>query len=153
MGKSYSSDLRDRIVAFVAAGHSRRAAARHFKVSDSFAVKLMQRATRRGSVLPDRQGRRPGSGKLAAYRAFLVQAVETEPDMTMPELADRLLRDHGVQADPATLSRFLRRHGFSYKKSADGIGARTCCEPGGTAHLDRAPSTENAACAAPVGLS
>jgi transposase len=108
----------------------------HFKVSDSFAVKLLQRVTRQGSALPYRQGRRPGSGKLSAYRTFLIRAVEAEPDMTMPELASRLVREHGVQVAPATLSRFLRRQGFSYKKSADGIGARTGCEPGRTAHLD-----------------
>ncbi len=30
MGKSYSLDLRDRVVEFVEAGHSRRAAAGHF---------------------------------------------------------------------------------------------------------------------------
>jgi len=60
MGKSYSSDLRERVVAFVAAGHSRRAAARHFDVSDSFSIKLMQRMIRLGSILPgaDQAGRR-----------------------------------------------------------------------------------------------
>jgi hypothetical protein len=43
MGKSYSSDLRDRVVAFVEAGGSRRGAARQFGVSNSFAVKLSLR--------------------------------------------------------------------------------------------------------------
>ena len=38
MGKSYSMDLRERIVAQVAAGGSRRGAARRFGVSDSCAV-------------------------------------------------------------------------------------------------------------------
>ncbi len=33
MGKSYSSDLRERVIGFVEAGHSRRAAANHFGVS------------------------------------------------------------------------------------------------------------------------
>ena len=60
MGKSYSSDLRERVVAFVAAGHSRRAAARHFDVSESFAVKLLQRVTWLGSVVPKREGRPVG---------------------------------------------------------------------------------------------
>ena len=41
MGKSYSSDLRDGVVAFVEAGGSRRGAARQFGVSDSFVVKLL----------------------------------------------------------------------------------------------------------------
>ena len=42
MGRSYSDDLRARVAGFVEAGHSRRAAARHFGVSESFAVKLLQ---------------------------------------------------------------------------------------------------------------
>ena len=46
MGRSYSDDLRARVAGFVEAGHSRRAASRHFGVSESFAVKLLQRATR-----------------------------------------------------------------------------------------------------------
>ena len=48
MTVSYSLHLRARVIAFVEAGHSRRAAARHFGVSDSFAIKLMQRQTQSG---------------------------------------------------------------------------------------------------------
>ena len=73
MGRYYSLDLRVRVAAFVEAGHSRRAAARHFGVSDSFAIKLVRRQARFGSPAPARQGRPPGSGKLAPYEAFLVQ--------------------------------------------------------------------------------
>ena len=43
MTQSFSLDLRVRVAAFVEAGHSCRAAARHFGVSDSCAIKLMQR--------------------------------------------------------------------------------------------------------------
>jgi transposase len=129
MGKSYSSDLRDRVVAFVEAGHSRRAAARHFGVSESFAVKLLQRMARLGSGLPERQGRPPGGGKLAPYAAFLVGAVTAKPDITMPELGARLAAEYGVHAEPATLSRFLCQRGFTYKKSADGVGMRTRDHP------------------------
>lgn len=124
MGKSYSSDLRDRVVAFVEAGHSRRAAARHFRVSESFAVKLLQRVARHGHAAPARQGRPPGS-RLAGFEAFLIGAVEAKPDITMPELAARLAGACGVKAAPAELSRFLCRRGFTYKKSPDGVGMRT----------------------------
>ncbi|PVE20211.1 IS630 family transposase, partial [Microvirga sp. KLBC 81] len=117
MTQSYSLDLRVRVAAFVEAGHSRRAAARHFGVSDSFAIKLLQRQRQSGSPAPARQGRPRGSGKLAPYETFLIEAVETKPDITMPELAVRLLEDHGVAAAPATLSRLLCRHGFTYKKT------------------------------------
>ena len=64
MGKSYSNDLRERVVARVDGGHSRRAAAARFAVSVSFAVKLMARQRATGSVAPARQGRPPGGGKI-----------------------------------------------------------------------------------------
>lgn len=46
MGRPYSEDLRERIEGAIAAGHSRRAAARMFGVSPSCAVKLLQRCGR-----------------------------------------------------------------------------------------------------------
>ncbi|WP_244470987.1 IS630 transposase-related protein [Microvirga massiliensis] len=101
MGRSYSLDLRVRVVAFVEAGHSCRAAARHFGVSDSCAIKLMRHRAQSGSPAPAQQGRPPGRGKLAPYEAFLVQTVERQPDITMPDLAARLLAEHGVSAAPA----------------------------------------------------
>ena len=125
MGRPFSVDLRERVSGFVDAGHSRRAAARHFSVGDSFAIKLMQRVKASGSCEPGQQGRPTGSGKLEPYAAFLIGAVEDKPDITMPELRDRLVEAHGVAADPAALSRFLCRHGFTYKKSPDGGGARS----------------------------
>jgi transposase len=84
MGRYYSLDLRVRVAAFVEAGHSRRAAARHFGVSDSFAIKLVRRQGRSGSPAPARQGRPRGGGKLALYEVYLVQIIETEPAITMP---------------------------------------------------------------------
>ena len=125
MTQSFSLDLRMRVAAFVEAGHSCRAAARHFGVSDSCAIKLLQRKRQMGSLAPARQGRPPGGGKLVAYETFLIQTVEAEPAITMPELAARLLDEHGIVAAPAMLSRFLCRRGFTYKKTADGGGTRT----------------------------
>jgi len=90
MGKSYSADLRDRVVAFVECGGSRRAASRHFGVSESFAVKLMHRVARFGTLSPAQQGRPPGNGKLAAYEAFLIGVVKDTRDITMLELSARL---------------------------------------------------------------
>jgi len=124
MGRSYSDDLRARVVGFVEAGHSRCAAARHFGVSESFAVKLLQRVSRLRTAHPARQGRPPGS-RLDVHGPFVVAQVEAQPDITMPELAARLSEARGAKAAPAVLSRFLCRLGFTYKKSADGIGVRT----------------------------
>src|SRR5919206_3176468 len=90
MGQSYSLDLRARIVGRVRVGDSRRAAARHFGVSPSCAVKLVKRVDRTGSAEPAPQGRPRGSGKLAPYQAFLIARVEAQPDITMPQLAGAL---------------------------------------------------------------
>ena len=122
MGKSYSSDLRDRVYGLIAAGQSRRAAARRFEVSPSFAVKLAARVEATGSTRPARQGRPPGGGKLAPYRDFLASRVEAKPDITMPELAAVLEAEHGLVVHPGSLSRFLRKQGLTYKKISSGPG-------------------------------
>ncbi len=56
MGRPYSQDLRERIVAAVEAGISRRAAARQFAVSVSCVIKLVQRFRRMGTVAAGRWG-------------------------------------------------------------------------------------------------
>ena len=125
MGRYYSLDLRERVAAFVEAGHSRRAAARRFGVSDSCAIKLC--GGRRGSDPPLRTAKaaRPGAAGLCPMRPFWCRSVEAKPAITMPELAARFWQEHGVVAAPAVLSRLLCRLGFTYKKIPDGSGMRT----------------------------
>lgn len=125
MAESYSTDLRKRVIAHVEGGHSRREAARHFDVSASFAVKLAARWRDTGTVAPAQRGRPKGSGQLAQHRAFLIGCVEARPDITMPELAAELEAAHQMKTNPAVLSRFLCRAGFTYKKNSDGGGTRT----------------------------
>lgn len=120
MGKSHSSDLRVRIVGAIEGGQSCRAAARRFGVSAATAVRLAQRKAQTGSLAPARQGRPAGSGPLAAHVEALVNWVEADGDITMPELAARLLAERGVKAHPASLSRLLIRQGFTVKKNAAG---------------------------------
>ena len=125
MGRPYSTDLRDRVQGYIEAGHSRREASRRFGVSPSFAVKLARLVALWGSTAPARQGRRPGDGKLQAQIDKIIAWVEAEPDITMPELAAKLLQAVGVPAHPASLSRLLSKAGFSFEKNADGVGVRT----------------------------
>ena len=77
MGKPYSIDLRERVHAAVEGGRSRRAAARHYDVSASFAVKLADLLLRTGSAEPAGQGRPPGGGMLAPHLAVLVEWVDS----------------------------------------------------------------------------
>jgi transposase len=128
MGKPYSMDLRERIWRYIAAGHSRRAAAHVFGVSASTAVRLAAAHRDRGAITPKRQGRAPGSaGKLAPHMAFLAEIVRAEPDITLKELAGALEETHGVSVQLSSIHRALIRAGFSYKKRPDRAGAR----PGG----------------------
>jgi len=124
MGKPHPIELRERVQAEIEAGQSRRAAARRYRVSASFAVKLAARVTRTGSIEPARQGRPPGEGKLAPHLARLIGWVEAAPDITMPELAARLEAKTGLRVHPASLSRVLLQAGFSVKKNAAGLRDR-----------------------------
>lgn len=125
MSRAYSLDLRQRIVEAISEGQSRRAAAAAFKVSPATAVRFQQRSERTGSVEPSRRGRPRGGGKLGPYRDGIIAKVEAQPDITMPDLATWLEERHSVKADPSNLSKLLCRAGFTYKKSAVGIGTRT----------------------------
>lgn len=125
MAKIISMDLRTRLVAAVKAGWSCRAAADRFGVSPSCAIKLLARVRATGSAAPGRRGRSPGGGKLGPFKAALLGWVEERPDITMPELAERLRREHGVTTTPSSLSRLLCQAGWTYKKSARGAGDRT----------------------------
>jgi transposase len=104
MGSPYSLDLRERVQSVVGSGASCRAAARLFDVSASFAVKLVARIRRTGSAEPARQGRPPGSGKLAAHLPALLDWVEAEPDITMPELGQAGRREEGDGASGVVVS-------------------------------------------------
>ena len=60
-------------------------------------------------LTPARRGRAPGAGKLGPHREALCEMVTADRDITMPELAGALEDATGVRADPASLSRALRR--------------------------------------------
>jgi transposase len=125
MGKSVSLDLRLRMVRGIASGKSRRAVAAQFEVAPSTAVRVQARFLVTGSVNPARQRRPKGSGKLGPDRETILDKVKAQPDITMPDLAVWLEATHDVTANPSNLSKFLCRHGFTYKKNAAGVGERT----------------------------
>ena len=116
MPQPLSKDLRERVVAFVEAGHSRHEAAARFATSVSFAVNLMRLHRETGSVEPRPLGGRR-HGKLDQAEAFLLGLVEKRPDITMPELAAALLADKHIKAAPQSLSRWLIKKGLSFKKN------------------------------------
>jgi transposase len=141
MGKAFSRDLRDRISDHVAAGHSRRDAARRFGVSVSCAIKLVQRVAKTGSAAPARQGRPPGAGKLAPHMVQLIRWVEAQSDISMPELRRKLEAATKMRAHPASLSRALPERASDIKKQllASEYGRDDVCEARRRWRLHRQP--------------
>ena len=123
MPKPYSLDLRERVVSYVEAGHSRRAAAAHFRVSPSFVINLMTAFRQRGAVAKALGGWR--HSKLDPHRVFILRRVAEKDDISMPELAGELHAANGVKVDPASLSRWLIRNGLSFKKKPSGQRMRS----------------------------
>jgi transposase len=115
MASAYSQDLRDRVIDAVARGEmSRRAAAARFGVSESSAIKWVQRFERSGSRAASKMGGylRP---RLEPHREFLEALRAEKSDITLQALCDRLAK-RGVRADTAMMSRFFRRIGVTLKK-------------------------------------
>jgi transposase len=117
MSAALPSALRARFQECIVEGLSGRAAAARQKLSAATGVRWQRRLRETGSTEPDVQGRPPGHGKLAAHRAFLEELVAQDGDITLPELAGALESATGVVAHSASIGRFLRKLGYTYKKS------------------------------------
>jgi transposase len=125
MPKRYSQDLRDRVIdAVKKSGMSRRAAARRYEISESIAVKWLERLERAGSREPvGHGGHRPSA--LMPHRDFLMAARAEKPAITLQGLCDRLLSECAVKADASMMSRFLRKIGVTFKKRRSSRASRT----------------------------
>jgi len=124
MAKTYSQDLRDRVIEAVERGElSRRAAGRRYEVSESVAIKWLERLERHGSREPVGHGGHRAS-KLMPQRDFLEAARVEKSDVTLQALCDRLLGERGVKADTSMMSRFFRKIGVTFKKRPSSRASR-----------------------------
>jgi len=120
--KSYSMDLRERVVAACdARDGTREQIAARFSVSVSWIRGLMKRRRDTGSIAPRPRGggRPPAFDAGAAGR--LREAVRADSDATLEELG----RAAGVACSPAAVYRALNRLGITRKKSRGGRPSRT----------------------------
>ena len=117
MVRPYSLDLRERVVLAVEAGESRRSAARRFGVSESTAVKWLQRVRSTGSVKPAKMGVyvRP---LLEGEREWILgRFAEAGSDLTVRGLAAELTA-RGVKTGPYAVWAFFKREGLTVKKKS-----------------------------------
>ena len=114
MGRAYSLDLRERVVAAVLAGESCRAVAATFKVSVASVVKWSQRFRATGSAAA-----RPMGGNrpyvLASERDWLLKRLAEQPDITLRALLAELA-ERGIEVSYYAVWHFFEHEGISFKK-------------------------------------
>jgi transposase len=117
MAKGYSTDLRNRVVALVEAGESRREAARLLELAASTTIRWMDRWETTGSVAA-----KPGTGHcrspLESHEQWLLDLVAAEPDLTLDEIGTRLASDKKLKVGRTSIWRFYERHNITFKKNA-----------------------------------
>jgi transposase len=116
MAKALSVDLRNRVVAAVEGGLSRRKAAERFGVSISSAIRWTTLSRFTGGVCPRPVGGDKRSGRIEACAPVILQAVEAKPDITLVELRV-LLAKCGVAVAVSSLWRFFARRKITVKKN------------------------------------
>ena len=114
MGRAYSQDLRERVMAAVESGTGAYAAASVFQVSVSYKALGRRRTTGETSARPWAGGPKP---KLAAHDEALRARVLREPDATLAELQAWLMAEHDMKVSVGCLWKRLRRLGLTLKKS------------------------------------
>jgi transposase len=116
MGKPYSQDLRERVIAAVDSGTGAYAAAPLFRVSVSYIYKVIgrRRATGETTARTGKAGRKP---KLAPHDEALRARVAAHPDATLEELQAWLAVGRQVEVSIGCLWNRLRRLKLPLKKS------------------------------------
>ncbi len=114
MARAYSLDLRERVVAAVAAGESCRAVAATFKVSVASVVKWSQRFRATGSAAARRMGGTRAYA-LAGERDWLLGRLAEKPDVTLRALLAELA-ERGIEVSYYAVWHLFEREGISFKK-------------------------------------
>ena len=115
MGKPYSMDLRDRVVAAVEReGVSRRQAAARFGVSYSAAIAWLKRFRATGSAKPGQMGGHKPKKIAGAHRDWLLGRCR-QADFTLRGLVAEL-GERGLKVDYRSVWAFVHAEKLSHKK-------------------------------------
>jgi transposase len=123
MGKPYSQDLRERVIAAVDSGTGAYVAAPLFRVSVSYIYKALIRRRTTGEVTARRSGGGP-KPKLAPHDDALRARVATYPDATLEELQAWLAAEREVKVSIGCLWNRLKFLKLPLKKSRNELPSR-----------------------------
>ena len=115
MGRAFSMDLRDRVVAAVRGeGLSRRQAAARFGVAESTAINWLKRVERTGTVAPGQIGGHRPKKIMDPHRDWVVQRCR-ERDFTLRGLVAEF-GERGLKVDYRSVWEFVHAEKLSHKK-------------------------------------
>jgi transposase len=113
MPRSYSADLRERVIKAVEEGASRREAAERLDVSVSSAIRWLQSWLNEGVCAPKPRG--GSQSALEDYADKILALVDEHPDWTLDELIVAMQKRR-ISGSRSALWRFLERHDLTFKK-------------------------------------
>jgi transposase len=133
MPKAYSGDMRQRVIAEVESGASRREAAEEFEISASTAIIWVKCFRETGRCAAKRRG---GSiSPLERHADFLLGLLEKQPDLTLDEVV-LAMRKHKIPGSRTAVWRLFQRHKMTFKKKPVRSGAAARGRGAGASALD-----------------
>jgi transposase len=118
MTKPYSMDFRERVVAVVSAGGSRRKAASRFGVAASTAIGWVKRVAQTGSAAPAKPGRRQTGKIQGEHREWLIARCKSGDFVLRGLVAE--LAERGLKVDYKTVWKFVHAQNLTFKKKPIG---------------------------------
>jgi len=115
MGRPYSMDLRERVVAAIIGGLSRRKAAELFNVSATAAINWMKRFRDTDSFAAGQMGGRKPRKIAGEHRIWLIERCRTNAFTLRGLVAE--LADRGLKVDYHSVWDFVHAEGLSFKKN------------------------------------
>lgn len=115
--KSYSIDLRERLVAGRQRGQSALELSRLFGVSKRSVERYWRRHQEEATVQPKARGGYRRS-RLADHDGLLRQWIDQEPDLSLAQMRERLLEQLDIRIGTTALWHRLEKLQLSYKKNA-----------------------------------
>ena len=136
MGKPYSMDLRERVVAaVVSGGMSRNRAAKHFGLGISTVINWVKRLDETGSVAPGQMGGHKPKKISGEHRLWLLQRIK-ERDFTLRGLVVELA-ERGLEVDYRSVWEFVHAEQLSFKKKPGSWRTRSPRRGAATGAVDK----------------
>ena len=133
--KSYSQDLRDRVLWALDRGERPAAIARRLEVGRVWVYQVRNRAQKTGQRTSFQIGGHRRS-RVAEIKSVLCAWIEKEPDLSLAELCERLA-NQGVAIKTGALWHQLNKWNLTFKRNPARQRTRTRGRAAGAARVDR----------------